>query len=286
VTEERQEHLLDLLIKKAVNGLDAVEQAEFDALDHASAADDLQSFEMTAAAINMAGTAYEPLPGHLHARIAADAERFFAPETVEAISATTEEPRRYVQPAISEPSGSSWFGWLGWAAAAAACIALAFNIWNTRKPIEVAVNTPPPASTPQPLTPAQMRDEMLRASTGMVKANWAAGNVKEMKQVSGDIVWSDEKQSGYMRFRGLPVNDGSKETYQLWIFDKTQDRATPIDGGTFDVTSDGEVVIPINAKLKAQEPTMFAITIEKPGGVVVSKREKIAALATVAPATS
>jgi anti-sigma-K factor RskA len=108
---------------------------------------------------------------------------------------------------------------------------------------------------------------------------------KTLRDVGGDVVWSDEKQAGYMRLRGLPVNDKSKETYQLWIFDKTQDKATPIDGGTFDVDKEGEVVIPIDAKLKALGPELFAITIEKPGGVVVSKREKIAALAKVeAPA--
>jgi anti-sigma-K factor RskA len=122
---------------------------------------------------------------------------------------------------------------------------------------------------------------MIRSSVEMVRADWAAGNVKDMKQVSGDVVWSDEKQAGYMRLRGLPANDGTKETYQLWIFDKTQDKTTPIDGGTFDVPEDGEIIIPINAKLKADDPEMFAITIEKPGGVVVSKREKIAALAKV-----
>ncbi|MEQ1644812.1 MAG: anti-sigma factor, partial [Pyrinomonadaceae bacterium] len=76
-------------------------------------------------------------------------------------------------------------------------------------------------------------------------------------------------------------NDADKTCYQLWIFDKTQDKATPIDGGTFDVKTEGEVVIPITAKLKALGPEMFAITIEKQGGVVVSKREKIAALAKV-----
>jgi len=127
---------------------------------------------------------------------------------------------------------------------------------------------------------------MMASTAGLVKATWGAGNMKELKQVSGDIVWSDEKQAGYMRFRGLPVNDAKKETYQLWIFDRTQDKATPIDGGTFDVSSDGEVVIPINAKLKAEGPAMFAITVEKPGGVVVSKREKVAALAQVTTGTS
>jgi hypothetical protein len=47
------------------------------------------------------------------------------------------------------------------------------------------------------------------------------------------------------------------------------------------VNSNGEVVIPINARLKAKSPHLFAVTIEKPGGVVVSKREKIAAVAKV-----
>jgi anti-sigma-K factor RskA len=96
------------------------------------------------------------------------------------------------------------------------------------------------------------------------------------------VVWSDEKQAGYMRFRGLPANDPTKQTYQLWIFDETQDPKTPIDGGTFDVNADGEVIIPINAKLKARKPAMFAVTVEKPGGVVVSDRKNIVALAKVA----
>ena len=135
--------------------------------------------------------------------------------------------------------------------------------------------------TPKIKTPGEMREDLLRTTAGLIKANWVVGNVKELKDISGDVVWSDEKQVGYMRFKGLPTNDKAKETYQLWIFDKTQDKATPIDGGTFDVTADGEVIIPITAKLKASGPEMFAITMEKPGGVVVSKREKIAALAKV-----
>jgi len=159
---------------------------------------------------------------------------------------------------------------------------LAVNIWfsSTKPGPEIAKNPPTP-ETPRVLTPTEMRDSMLNSTEKLVKASWAAGNVKELKQIAGDIVWSDQKQAGYMTFRGLPANDASKETYQLWIFDKTQDKATPIDGGTFDVSKDGEVVIPIKATLKAQEPYLFAITIEKPGGVVVSKREKLAALANV-----
>ena len=101
--------------------------------------------------------------------------------------------------------------------------------------------------------------------------------MKDMKP-SGDVVWSDERQSGYLRLVGLRKNDPERETYQLWIFDETQDPKTPIDGGVFNVNDEGEVIIPINAKLTPRNPKMFAITIEKPGGVVVSKREKVAAI--------
>jgi len=48
----------------------------------------------------------------------------------------------------------------------------------------------------------------------------------------------------------------------------------------FDVTGD-EVVVAIDAKLRVREPTLFAITIEKPGGVVVSRRERLVLVAAV-----
>lgn len=52
----------------------------------------------------------------------------------------------------------------------------------------------------------------------------------------------------------------------------------------FDVDSEtGDVVVPITAKLKVNEPVLFAVTVEKPGGVVVSKRERI--VVTAKPAT-
>lgn len=277
MSEDRRELMLDLLLKKAVEGLSAAEQGELDMLDTKMAADEVRSFEMTAAAINIADASTdEPLPGHLYSKILAESSDFVgAASPWPPVKPKTEDGR----------SGFSWFGWLGWAAAAAACIALALNIWVTQTPQINQTNIKPTPDVPKVLTPAEARDEMMRSTVEMVKANWTAGNVKEMK-IEGDVVWSDEKQMGYMRLRGLPMNDKAKETYQLWIFDKTQDPKTPIDGGTFDVSSDGEVVIPINAKLKADDPAMFAITMEKAGGVVVSKREKIAALAKVANQSS
>jgi anti-sigma-K factor RskA len=83
-----------------------------------------------------------------------------------------------------------------------------------------------------------------------------------------------------MRFVGLPVNDASVEQYQLWIIDPARDDE-PIDGGVFNVSNSGEVIVPIDAKLQVVRPQAFAITIEKPGGVVVSTQERLPLLASV-----
>ena len=47
--------------------------------------------------------------------------------------------------------------------------------------------------------------------------------------------------------------------------------ARPVDGGVFDVPAGAaEVIVTIDAKLAIARPTAFAVTLEKPGGVVVS----------------
>ncbi len=265
------ELMLDLLSKKASEGLNPKEQKQLDELIAVSAVED-ESFEMAAAAISMIDLkTNEPLPEHLHARILADADRIF--DTPQASMKTVR------QVSYTEPKTSFWnWNWIGWAAAAAACIALAVNVWMTR------LGMPPIAEKPpleEKLTPAQMRQRLIDSGGDVIQAKWTVGNDKTVQEIAGDVVWSDAKQAGYMRFRGLPVNDRDKQTYQLWIFDETQDEKTPIDGGTFDIGNGGDVIIPINAKLKASKPKMFAVTVEKPGGVVVSKRDKIAALAKV-----
>ena len=101
------------------------------------------------------------------------------------------------------------------------------------------------------------------------------------KVMAADVVWSPERQQGFMRFRGLTVNETTRQQYQLWIFDKNQDEKTPVDGGVFDISSNGEVVIPIQAKLRVADVYLFAVTIEKPGVVVVSTRERLPLLAIV-----
>jgi anti-sigma-K factor RskA len=123
-----------------------------------------------------------------------------------------------------------------------------------------------------------MRERLISTGQDLARGTLGPGKMNEIKP-TGDVVWSDTAQAGYIRLSGLPKNDPNKETYQIWIVAENQDPKTPVDGGTFDVNADGEVIIPIDPKVKVQNPQAFAITVEKPGGVVVSKQEKLAALA-------
>jgi anti-sigma-K factor RskA len=281
MTEEQRDLLFDLLTKKAVHGLDAAEQEQLARFDSDVVEAEFRSLEITAAAINMAELPeFEPMPDHLFARVIESSNEFVAkPEAVETTAPWPPAEERTITYAEPERASMPWFGWLGWAAAAAASIALVFNVFVDRPTTTEVAKQVPPAQQ-QPVTPEELRSQLLASATA-VKAEWSAGNVKEIAQITGDVVWSDDKQTGYMRFRGLPVNDANKEQYQLWIFEDAKLEDHPKDGGVFDIPADGEVIIPINAKLLTKAPKVFAITIEQPGGVVVSNRGKIAALAKV-----
>ena len=126
-----------------------------------------------------------------------------------------------------------------------------------------------------------MREQLLASAKDAIRTEWTAGPTP-IAGASGDVAWSTTAQRGYMRFKGLEPNDPRVEQYQLWIFDRNQPEKTPVDGGVFDVTSNDEVVVPIHPALKVREPYLFAVTVEKPGGVMVSDRSRLPLLAAVA----
>lgn len=281
----KEERLLDLLSDQALFELSPEDKKELeDLLNIFPEWREDETFSLTAAAISLSALdTREEMPAGLRNKVLADSSGYFANETVQETSpapALSSVPGTGSNVIEFKPKRFNW-NWLGWAAAAAACIALVVNIWLNRAPQGPDLAGVVPPVIEEKLTMAQMRQRLMDSSADMTKATWTPGSMAEMKDIGGDVVWSDAKQAGYMRFTGLPANDGTKETYQLWIFDETQDPKTPIDGGVFNVNANGEVIIPINAKLKAKNPKMFAITMEKPGGVVVSERKKMVALAKV-----
>ncbi len=132
------------------------------------------------------------------------------------------------------------------------------------------------------LSPAELKAELTGDEGELTKVAWAAGPDEAGESARGEVVWSNQRQQGVMSFRGLPANDPQEYQYQLWIFDTAQDEKYPVDGGVFDIPAGSdEVLVPIDARLPIVEPTLFAITIEKPGGVVVSSRERLPLLAKV-----
>lgn len=284
MSEQDREKMLELLSGKAFSDLSETELAELAELEKLyPELEQDESFEIAASAVSLTNldVSAEPMPAHLQAKILADADKYFAARETSAPVQKTEAEEEYQKTFAFEPkrSASSWRQWLGWLVAAAACIALAVNVWLTRfqpRPDIAGNPTPTPAATPQKLTPAQERGQLLNA---VDTVRTVLTNPKNPNEVLGDIAWSDAAQKGFIRLRGVPANDAAKEQYQLWIFASNQDQKTPVDGGVFDVGSDGEVIIPIDAKIKVEKPKLFAVTAEKPGGVVVSKQEKVLAIA-------
>jgi hypothetical protein len=101
-------------------------------------------------------------------------------------------------------------------------------------------------------------------------------------QAHGDVVWDNAGQRGYLLLSGLPPSEPGETQYQLWVFDAARDERFPVDGGVFDVPPGREtIVVPIRAALHIARPSAFAVTLENSGGVVVSDRQRVVALAHV-----
>ena len=308
----------ELLMQRATIGLDPHEATELASLG----ADDDVSFDLAAAAIDLATLRIEEMPmgiadkvlvaanvplhegasdttvmsaqvpqtlaGYMPPRPIHTGQRPVAevppPTTVEPYTPTTRDdlgPPRVTMTERPAPDvipidaakfrrrarAATAIAVLGFAAAAGAIIYV-----QTKKPDASVVATK---------SIAEERADLLASAKDITTLSWTPTTDPNGKTAAGDVVWSKSAQKGYMRFTGLAANDPTKIQYQLWIFDKNRPQETPVDGGVFDVSATGEIIVPITAKLSVDDPVLFAVTIEKPGGVVVSKRERI--VVTAAP---
>lgn len=251
----------ELLVSRALGDLDHREEIELDALLAADPSLDTDAFDLAAAAFDLALDGSEvAMPDAVRRRIEADAETFFGARA--AFARPDARPRRSPSPAMRAS---------GWQAlATAAVVVLMVGILWSLQPVAEPVAV---------VDPATLREQIL-ASGDFVQWDWVGTEDPTVGAVSGDVVWSPGRQAGTMRIGGLAANDPEQFQYQLWIFDQERDERFPVDGGVFDVSAEGsEVVVPIEAKLPVGRPYLFAITVERPGGVVVSSRERIAILA-------
>ncbi len=268
VHDERRQ---GLLADRVLGMLDQADASELDdlLLEDADAMAELEAMEYAAAAVALADLEREAMPPEVAARVAAK------------VTAGTSNvvPFAPVKRAQAAPARSSRLMAAGWVVAAAA-IALAVWAWLPRDPSGTFASTTRTSGTLEARGARTTTPETLLARAGTVRVDFANTKDALAGEASGDVVWSAEVQKGFMRIRGLPKNDPAVLQYQLWIFDKGRPTQYPVDGGVFDVAS-GTVTVPITAKLAVGAPVLFAITVEKPGGVVVSKREHIVLAAAI-----
>lgn len=285
--EIEKQKMLELLADKTLFGLSEEESAELTELKRRNSEFQTdESFEIAAAAIALANADYkeQKLPVHLREKLLAKADEFFDDskeiETSPVIPKFAETATQVVKEPAAESNPFGW-QWLGWAFAALALVTLGINVWTTRtNPKNEIVANQPPITTPTPEPSIKEKREQLIASTNdVVKTEWKSPT--DENKILGDIVWSNSKQKGYIRFNDLPVNDAEKETYQMWIVDAARNEKTPVSGGVFNVAKSGEVIVPIDVALKIKNPKQFAVTKEKPGGVMVSGQEKVVAVAKI-----
>ena len=262
--------LEELLADQALFGLDLSEQAELERLS-AETSDSLDAYDLSAAKIFLAQADHSHQPSvALRERIMQSAPQNQAPQ-IKNVPASVAE-----QSASKPETYRSSITWGGLLAAMAASLFLG-----------IYLGTPKP---PKGTDLIQARAALIEEKQETVTVDWSATDDPSAIGIEGtdreqldwgDVVWNDKTQTGYMRFRGLAANDPSVEQYQLWIFDSERDDAHPVDGGVFNISSDidGNQVVEIDPKLPITKAVMFAITIEKPGGVVVSDRSRLPLLA-------
>lgn len=270
------DRLLELLAEQAMQPLSDTDRAELERLivlhpDIDAACMDLIAAELCAQA---SPPDAPQMPDSLRQRIERDYQ--FAASLA---GSSGERPAPRATPPVGRRS-SPVLMTLGWLAAAA-CLGLAVAGWWPRL-VTGSSQVAPARSL------AVARQHFLGSTPDAKVSDWQALADPAARGVTGDVVWSDSTNQGYVRVKGLSPNDPARTQYQFWIFDEAlENPEQPISAAVFNIDAasvdpaTGDALIPISPSLPVTKAKAFAVTIEKPGGVVVSKREHLLLLAPV-----
>lgn len=270
INQELLKHFEELEAGRILGDLDAEELQQWESLSKDPSCTVDLSLELTAAAIEaeLSHDQETELSDSLMKQLQEDISKFtVADDHAELNDADNIVKLSAWKRAVSTPQ-------VPWAIAALFAILFVANSLtqdgglNTDQPIPAIALNP---------TPEEARDAILSNTKNLVELDF--GGTDSYNKMTGKVVWSDELQEGYMTLSNLPVNDPSKKQYQLWIVDPTRD-TKPVDGGVFDIPEgQSTAVIAINNPLVITNPKAFVITMEQPGGVVVSKQQDVVAIA-------
>lgn len=271
----RDDEREQLLAGRSLSDLNAAESNDLDRSLTTADLEALHELERTITALDLAmdRTREQKMPTSMRSSILREADAFFSGQSSSksvSLSNRPNESAAETGPVELTAAPKTWRRReaLAWMTTAAATTFAVGSWWWQTAPRNSINNL------------ALARTDLLASAKDLIQVEWKAGKTPLQESVSGDVVWSSSYQKGFMRLVGLPINDPLQEQYQLWIIDPLRDDE-PVDGGVFDISQPGEVIVPIQAKLRVTKPAAFAITIEKPGGVVVSKQERLPLLAVV-----
>jgi anti-sigma-K factor RskA len=265
--------MLELLAEQAITGLTAAEMIELKSLLEANPDFDSAALDRTAAMLDIAASAddIKPLPDHLRARILA-----LDPSESETICSRTH--------VAQSRNGIHWREVVAWITAAACLLlaVIAWSRWPATSPTSGSYLDPPVLAgknTALPLpneddvvqpnakpTISQLREQLLNSAPDVLLLQLVSDNGGG--ESGGDIVWSSGRQIGYLRLKGAAGdNPAQQRQYQVWIVGSDVSGNEIINGGVFAVNrTTGELILPIEADQFVQQPKMFFVSVEPPGG--------------------
>lgn len=265
------QQMAELLILKMTVGLNSEEEQELDRLKHENDVSnselqiEIERIELAVAAADLAcfQNDTDTMPEHLKDCVLVDAGKYFQSQTSTTDTSSVDDSTMVTPRSYAKDSGiNPWT--IATIVSTAACILILLNTMGS----DAGKVTP---------SLAQKLDVFLNSKiSDMVQVDLLPGPDATGEGIANSkLYWSTNRQEGYMRFSGLAVNDPKVEQYQLWIFEDAGQQH-PIDGGVFDIKSKDDL-ISIDPKILAKGK-YFAVTVEKPGGVVVSSRKRIASV--------
>lgn len=241
------ERLQDLLIKRALWGIDTGESRELSRLSVEYPDVDLEFVDDTVALLDaMDVPPGTDIPQNVHNAVMASA-----------LDATPGIGANGRLGNASSPSPGTALPWL----AAAALGLVAMLAWL--RPVDVKKSDGP------------------HLSAAATVADFVSGSDPAGRRAHGTVSWDASRQLGQLKMQGVVANDPAQSQYQVWIVDGMRSDRYPVPGGVFDVGDDGRANLWIHPSVRIDDATSFIVTLERAGGAVVTERSRLVASASM-----